>query len=233
MANATKSKPVQSQVSVTSNEPAVIKPAGNAIPGGDIADTLMDLAGGNIVKPTSKSKTPVISIPKPIEQLVEKYIEALKDKKNAAARVDDFFSQMAPHLEKSHYDYCLASKSYSASIKLSDKLIYKFGGKYKKITADKKATLTQMFADSFPAFFTSVNEVSVKAESLDQEMIADLKAICEKRGKKFTDLFTVESVLKPTEAYTRQRFTDKEVKALAIQAAEEELVVPYKSSLEE
>lgn len=240
MATAAKSPVVKSEPKVSApiqDTPAVIrgngpKTAPAALVGGDVSDALMGLGG--ISKPSaSKSKSPSLALPAAVAPMLDAYLKALKEKKDAEAKIDDLFSTLSPHLEKMHVLACQSGKKYVSSIKVNSKATYLFGGKYKAITADKKVELVALFGVAFPQFFQAINEVKVKAETLDVEMIDDLKAICEKRGVQFSDLFEFKALLKPTEQYTEQRHVDPAVKKIADSAAESQLVSPYKATLKE
>jgi hypothetical protein len=201
-----------------------------------------------LAKKGAKSKAPSKGKGKPEVRLtcvqeIKDYAKALRDKKDAEARLNDFGKLIWEEAEEALISESRRLNAVQTSLRLNGLLtLIAKNGQYCMIPAmakdgesesDESKELKEKFGDQFDEFFVESNDLSVKAEVLDDSLIEALSEACDKVGKSFGDIFNVKSVIKPTEVFTTKRIMSDDVRKAFNEVRDSGIVRPYKPTLKE
>ena len=202
--------------------------------GGSMADRLSKLRKGKAA-PKKKGGKPDVRLT--CTQEITEYAEQLRAKKDAEAKLADLGQIISEEANEQIVSESRRAGAVQSSLRLNGKLTFIApGNRYCAISLDddeKVEAIKEKFgADAYEGYFNEGHEVKLNVD-LDDDVLNDLVELCEKRGIDFEEMFSVKSVVKPTELFTSDRITKAGVQASFDEAVAEGLVKPYKATLKE
>lgn len=220
-----------------SKTPAAVTGSGN--PGvSNLDDALAGLVGTAAPKSGSKDKDPNINIEMKGSKgalVVDIYIQALSDLKDAEARIDTCGGLLLPEIEKQRVALSQLHKKYHNSLDVNGKLKYIVQHRYKSVPADSKASVQAVFGEDYDKYFSTGVEIKVKASTFDEltatqkvDLVNGIKKLC-------TELkinpFEIKPTLLPSEALTEKRVMDPVVAGQFKELKDAGIVEPIKATL--
>lgn len=197
-------------------------------------------AGAAKKEAKGKSKTPDVKLV--CDQEIRQYAEHLRVVKDAEAKLEDLGKLIWDEAEEALISMSRTLGQVQTSLRLNGTLtMIAKNGQYCQIPlmgkdgseAEQVQELRKVFGEKFDSYFSEANEVSVKAEALSDTLIASLSEACEKAGTTFGEVFSVKSVIKPTEKFTTERFMSEDTRKVFNAVRDRGIVKPYKVTLKE
>ena len=185
-------------------------------------------AKGNGNGGSKKNGTPVLEKPELAEATADwkRADRMAKDAKALKAKAE---GKIIPVATSEISDLSKQDGKAYTSVKVNDEVLVTVKNSYSAIDTENEKELKSVVGSKFKEFFSTDTSVSLTPAFLnDQEAQAKvLKAIGEENFEKF---FNVKMVLKPTEAYHKQRLTNAEVAEMHEKLVADGLVNPAKPS---
>ena len=168
---------------------------------------------------------------------IGQYISALKDKKDAEARLDDAFSQIEPEVEKQREEFCQRVGRYERTVLVDSVLQYTVQNRYCGIDPKHYAAIKATFGAEYDKYFAQTYEIKLDEETFDN-MTPDKKAmlikgmaeLCKTVG---VNPFKTKPVVRPKEAFTTDRILNPLVMAKYKSLKEDGKVKAFKATLQE
>lgn len=165
---------------------------------------------------------------------IANFLEAQRAEKEASARKKIAEAEIRPIAEDAKADACQKAGSYDSSIILNGKVMVTAKSQYKDTSLEEEDMLRRIFGDAdYDKFFGVRTKVAFSKELMDDEekLTEVLGAIQKVVGGDFARFFDVKTTISPTEAYTKGRICNPDVREKAKKAEAEDLCVPYNSTL--
>jgi len=220
--------------------------------GAAVASELIALAGGPAEVEKKKGKMPEIYVRVEVEKMrdgkpvkldgIAEYLKALKDFADAENRVAQYKAPIVAVAEPERVKLSRQHGGLEPSLRLKSQqgeaaVTFKQPHGYHQVpySTEAIAKLKKHFGDEgYARYFKTATKLAVaKDADISSELVADLKAVAEKRNIPFKALFDSKVVLAGTEALTSDRVLRPEIEAQFKAARDDGAIEPNAPSVVE